>query len=49
MSNNPINSLMYLGDKKITSAIPLYLQDKLISKIYLGDKVVYRIIKAKNK
>lgn len=40
---------MYLGDKKITSAIPLYLQDKLISKIYLGDKVVYRIIKAKNK
>lgn len=45
----PIKSVVYLGDKQLSSAIPLYYQGKLVERMCLGDKVVYRITKTKAK
>lgn len=45
----PIKSVVYLGDKQLDSSVPLYLKDKLIERMYLGEYVVYRITKQKAK
>ncbi len=43
MNKQPINSVIYLGDKRLTSGNPLYLKDKLVERIYYKNQIIYRI------
>nr|DAX39332.1 MAG TPA: hypothetical protein [Caudoviricetes sp.] len=47
MMSNEIQSALFLGEQNLTSGKPVYLQDKLIIKMYLGDKLVYNILRKK--
>lgn len=48
MANYPeINSSIFLCDKNLTSQNPVYIQGELAVKMYVGDKLVYSLKRAK--
>lgn len=42
-----INSSIFLCDKNLTSRNPVYIQGKLAVKMYVGEKLVYSLKRAK--
>lgn len=42
-----IKSSIFLGDKNLTSSNPIYIQGQLVTKMYLGDKLVYSLKRTK--